>query len=159
SKLIADLGRLRIGQLKVPYGGELALPPQQLLFIDRDAPLRCLAPGRQQTGNTLDDSTGRDIGLRWDGDFGPLGLGAGVWNGEGPNVARAGDGMPHAGPLVTARGVLHLPHLEIGGSFARGDDAPTTDTCIEGAPKVRANITSAEGDFYFNWKWFRAEAE
>ena len=158
SKLVADLGRLRIGQMKVPFGGELSRPPQELMFIDRAAPLTCLAPGRQQTNNnTLDDSTGRDVGLRWDGDFGPLGIAAGVWNGEGPNRVRSGAG-PHAGPLVTARSWLHFAHLEIGGSFARGDDAPIAG-CESGAPETRANITSAAGDFLLHWKWVRAEAE
>jgi hypothetical protein len=158
SKLIADLGRLRIGQLKVPFGGELPRPPQELMFVDRNAPETCLAPGRQQKDNTLLASTGRDVGLRWDGDFGPLGIAAGVWNGEGPNVVRAGGGLPHSGPLVTARSWLHFAHFEIGGSFARGDDAPIAG-CESGAPETRANITSAGADFFFNWKWLRAEAE
>jgi hypothetical protein len=161
SKLVADLGRLRIGQLKVPFGGELARPPQELMFVDRAAPLRCLAPGRQQydspVGPSLLDSTGRDVGLRWDGDFGPLGIAAGVWNGEGPNVARSGTG-PHAGPLVTARSWLHVAHLEIGASFDRGDNAPIAN-CEADSPAVRADITSAAGDFLLHWKWVRAEAE
>src|SRR5262249_57381843 len=46
SKLIADLGRLRLGQMKVPFGGELARPPQELMFVGRAAPLRFLGPGR-----------------------------------------------------------------------------------------------------------------
>src|SRR5262249_38684196 len=149
---------LRLGQMKVPFGGELARPPQQLMFVDRNAPERCLAPGRQQTDMTLDDSTGRDVGLRWDGDFGRFGIAAGVWNGEGPNRARPPSPLPHAGPLVTARSWLHFAHLEIGGSFARGDDAPIA-ACEGASIATRANITSAAGDFYFNWKWLRAEAE
>ena len=157
SKLVADLGRLRIGQMKLPFGGELARPPQELMFVDRAAPLRCLAPGRQQSGTTLLDSTGRDVGLRWDGDWGPLGIAAGVFNGEGPNQVRSGAG-PHAGPLVTARSWLHFAHVEIGGSFARGDTAPIAD-CEAGATFLRADVTSAAGDFLLHWKWVRAEGE
>ncbi|HJZ86261.1 MAG TPA: hypothetical protein VKN99_13870 [Polyangia bacterium] len=169
TRALADLGRLRLGQLKVPFGGELARPPPALMFIDRAAPLLCLAPGRQQFGSgtslTLGDSTGRDVGLRWDGAFGPLHLGAGVWNGEGPNRVRAPDPEPHAGPLVTARAALELgpdlparAHLVAGASFARGDAAPLA-ACAGGIGVRRADATWGAGDFYFRWKWVRAEAE
>src|SRR5262249_43252210 len=114
-------------------------------------------PGRQQIRTTLLDATGRDVGLRWDGDFGRLGIGAGVWNGEGPNRARLGT-LPHAGPLVTARVQLRVWHLEIGGSLARGGNAPIAD-CEAGAVMTRADVTWAGGDFLLAWKWLRAEAE
>jgi hypothetical protein len=172
SRSLVDLGRLRIGQMKIPFGGELARPAQALLFVDRAAPLRCLAPGRQQvdppagqTAPRLLDSSGRDIGLRWDLDLGLLALGAGVWNGEGPNRVRAPEPAEHAGPLVTARAALALgedepsrARLVVGTSFAHGDNAPIGG-CTDDRSARRADVTWAGGDLAFRWRWVRLEAE
>ena len=171
SRALADVGRLRVGQMKVPFGGELAQSAEELLFVTRADGSRCLGPGAQLHGDgatlTMRESTGRDLGLRYDLDLGlgPLRLeaGAGLFGGAGPN--RVGPTSPlYAARIALARGRFgdrgHL-HILVAVSWSYAANSPVRDSCRfpDSPASTMADVHRVGADVRLRWRWLTLAAE
>jgi hypothetical protein len=146
SAAIGNLGHLRIGQFKAPFGAEPLADRVSLLVPERSWPMRALSPGR-------------DIGIEYGADFHgyglPLAASVGVFNGSGPNR------LQDAGELLGAArvwGRVGRPGrasftLRYGLSWmmdaARRD--PLTDN-VDSATAFGADLT-------IRWRWLTVAVE
>jgi hypothetical protein len=83
SRGLPDLGRLSLGQMKVPFSAEVLDDPEDLVLLERPQGARRLAPGRD---------IGLSYAVRLVGGADPLVLRLGIFNGEGPGRICGGSG-------------------------------------------------------------------
>lgn len=83
SRGLPELGRLSLGQMKVPFSAEVIDEPEDLVLLERAQGARRLAPGRD---------IGLSYALRLAGGTAPLVLQLGIFNGEGPGALGGGGG-------------------------------------------------------------------
>lgn len=120
---------LRAGQFKKPFGAFELESSTRIRTIERGVRIRGLeavvgVPGETQSLLSGSDYVGRQIGVMAHGRAGRVGYAAGVFNGEGDNVAEARGSKAYAGrltyglraPLVFGAGVSVQPTGLLDGS-------------------------------------------
>lgn len=83
SRGLPELGRLALGQMKVPFSAEVQDDPEDLPLVERAGGARRLAPGRD---------VGLQYSLRLAGGEEPITLHLGIFNGEGAGRLGGGGG-------------------------------------------------------------------
>jgi hypothetical protein len=83
SRGLPELGRIALGQMKVPFSAEVMADPEDLVLPERPVGARRLVPGRD---------VGLSYSLRLLRDPEPVTLHLGIFNGEGPGKVGGGAG-------------------------------------------------------------------
>lgn len=120
SRGLPELGKLSLGQMKVPFSAEVLDDPEDLIVLERAQGARRLSPGRD---------VGLSYLLRLVGGPEPVLLHLGIFNGEGPG--RVGGGAGSMDVLRLSGPVGDASRARLGGrwgiAFAMNPDAELAD--------------------------------